>query len=147
MLTQQLSDAIVEHIRQGCPLDVAAELEGVYRTRAYEWLKRGEADEEPYASFRDEVARARAEVTRGVLNEIRTAVYVSQKGNEYPDMRARQWYAERVLGYSPKLEQKVEHSGEVKGLREKTDEELVKLAAKAIETLTPKEEESDGADE
>jgi len=108
-LTRALADAIVTHIEDGCPLDVAAELECVYRTRAYEWFKKGEADESDgevddaglYRYFRDEVIRARALVTRGVLSEIRTAHYVTKDGRELPDMRARQWYAERVLGYAP----------------------------------------------
>lgn len=115
LLTPALSKAIVEHINEGCPLDVAAELEGIYRRRAEEWLTKGRAEDatEPYASFAREVTRARASVAKKVLLEIRDADYVTKDGDARPDMRARQWYAERVLGYDPRqrvVTESAEHS-------------------------------------
>lgn len=104
LLTPAIAKAIVAHIEEGCPLDVAAELEGIYRRRAEEWLARGRAEDapEPYASFARSVTRARAAVVKESLLKIRDAHYETKNGDLRPDVRAQQWYAERVLGYDPR---------------------------------------------
>ncbi len=103
LLTATLADAIIAHMTEGCPLDIAAGLEGIHQRRVFEWLAKGleEGAGEPYATFAQRVTRARAVLAKGVLSEIREAVYVTKDGREIADMRARQWYAERVLGYAP----------------------------------------------
>lgn len=130
LLTPALSKRIVEHIEEGCPLDVAAELEGIYRRRAEEWLAKGRAEdaEEPYASFAREVMRARARVAGEVLREIRGAHYLTKDGREIPNAQAQQWYAERVLGYSPKERVvEVHHAPEEPDTPERIDAALTVL--------------------
>ena len=102
-LTRELADAIAGHMREGCPVDVAAGLEGIVKQTVYNWLNTAMSDraDELHLHFLDAVTRARSEVAREVLQEIRAGCYVTKDGREVPDMRARQWYAERVLGYAP----------------------------------------------
>lgn len=60
-LTGELTEAIVGLVRSGDSPAVAAGATGVGRQTYYDWMNRGERGEEPYASFRTAITRARDE--------------------------------------------------------------------------------------
>lgn len=71
-LTPELGAAICQHIADGLPIETACALEGVHKQRLYEWDKKGQNGEEPYAAFADARARATATQIRNRLAAMET---------------------------------------------------------------------------
>lgn len=68
--------AIVEALQRGNTLSHACALAGVSRQAVYDWLKKGEATENPnsaYRRFAEDVARANATVADEMIGVIRDA--------------------------------------------------------------------------
>ena len=99
-LTAVLEERIVDLVRDGVALEVAACAEGIHRSTLFEWLRRGrEASrlwecgervpdaEKPFLAFSDAVARAGAEA------EIRAVQVVRKSSLDNP--RDAQWLLER----------------------------------------------------
>lgn len=61
LLTAELTENIVDRVRRGIAPEVAAVAAGVSQSTYYNWRKRGQDGEEPYAGFWNAVARACAE--------------------------------------------------------------------------------------
>src|SRR4029453_14197293 len=64
---------ILETVAAGNYLEVAADLAGISRATIYEWMKRGEAGEPPYALFSDSVKRASARAEAAEVAKVRKA--------------------------------------------------------------------------
>lgn len=60
-LTEELIEQVAEKIRRGNHPETSAVASGISRATYYEWKRRGEAGEDPYAEFWTRVARACAE--------------------------------------------------------------------------------------
>ena len=83
---------IVTALESGMSLRQAAVACGVSRDALNKWRKRGEAGEEPYATFVDQTTRARA-----VAEERMAAVVVAaaQSGDSKTSLNAATWWLER----------------------------------------------------
>ena len=135
MYTDALGNRIVAMV-QGCvPKSTAARSAGVGRSTLYEWISKGEAGEEPYASFAAKLDAAEADAEAAMIATVHEA---SAK-----DARHAQWMLERRFAKrwasQAKIESKVEHSGEVKtkpdfgALTEAEQDQLRKLLGKTAE--------------
>jgi transposase len=71
-LTDEVHKQIVAHLRIGAYVETAAAAAGIVKSTFYDWLRRGETGEEPFASFSADVARVTAEVEIELLCEVRT---------------------------------------------------------------------------
>jgi hypothetical protein len=71
-LTPEVHEKIVNAVRAGNYLEIAAEFAGVHRTTVFRWLKDAEADDAPRAltQFRDAISRARAEAEVRVVGAV-----------------------------------------------------------------------------
>lgn len=66
-LTAELSQTILADIAAGLHPEVAAQAAGIVPSTYFDWMQRGKAGEAPYATFRSDVARAKAEAERQLL--------------------------------------------------------------------------------
>jgi hypothetical protein len=88
MLTPEVQIAVCRAIRAGCDRKTAALSAGVAPITLRKWLRRGQTGEEPYASFRVAVARARAlKINLGLRRILRHAK---------KEWRAQAWVLERT---------------------------------------------------
>jgi len=60
-------------VEQGNYVETAAELAGVAKSTVYNWMKRGEAGEAPYAAFMHAVKRASARAEAKAVANVRRA--------------------------------------------------------------------------
>lgn len=96
-LTLEVSERIVNSVRNGNFSDTAAAAAGIGRTTFLSWLRRGEDEPESiYGAFREAVLRARAQSEEDLVSEIRHAEALTAKGTAYPDAKARMWVLERT---------------------------------------------------
>lgn len=103
-LTPERQERIVELIRAGNYMEIAAQAAGIDVSTLYRWLQRGEkARSGPYRQFRDAVMRARVEA------EARAVVVVQKAA--LTDWRAASWWLERAFPDRWGRRQKLEHSG------------------------------------
>lgn len=87
---------ILAAVRAGCYPTPAVEMAGVHKTTFYSWRERGEAGEEPFASFLDRLKKARAEGHVALVARIRQAADAGTwqaaawlLERQYPDLWAR----------------------------------------------------------
>jgi hypothetical protein len=85
-LTDELAVALVEALRR-LPIRYACDLVGISDQTYRNWVERGEAEEEPYASFLGLARRARAEYIGDRVGVIERAAI--------DDWKAAAWYLER----------------------------------------------------
>lgn len=71
-LTPEVQAKIVETIRDGNYRHIAAQAAGVHRNSLIAWEKRGEAGEEPYASFLCELQKAEADAEITLLQTVKS---------------------------------------------------------------------------
>jgi transposase len=81
-----VQEAIVEALREGMYLEVAATLAGVHRDSVYSWLARGRAGEAPYAAFSDAVKKAEAIAERDAIRAVKEGA---------DGWQSKSWFAER----------------------------------------------------
>ena len=67
-VSPEVRETLIEAIEGGAFDWVAAELAGIGRRTFYDWMRRGEAGEEPFAELLTAVRRARASAGRGGAN-------------------------------------------------------------------------------
>lgn len=70
-LTPQVQSAICEHVEGGMSLSDAANLAGVATSTVYQWQSKGRSGTEPYASFAEAVARAKAEAKKCLIDQVK----------------------------------------------------------------------------
>jgi hypothetical protein len=70
LLTLEVEARIVDAIRQGAFDHVAAAAVGINPSTFYDWLKRGEAGDEPFAEFSKKVMEARAAARQDAENRV-----------------------------------------------------------------------------
>ena len=71
-LTPALQAELCELMAEGMYLEPSCDLVGVAPKTVYEWLKRGEEGEEPFADFRNALSMASAKAERESLKAVRT---------------------------------------------------------------------------
>lgn len=64
---------LLQAVEDGNYIETAAELAGVAKQSVYNWIKRGEAGEEPYKAFMDAVKRAQARAEAAEVQKVRAA--------------------------------------------------------------------------
>lgn len=133
-LIPSVQERICNALRSGNTARTAATLGLVSEKTYYEWLRRGEAGEEPFCSFRQAVEEAQEEAQRAALAAIQKAAngwmeetveeFKTEKGSFTKtkrvlrrDWKAASWFLERRNPAEWGSRQKVEHSGSV-GLAE-----------------------------
>lgn len=106
-LTPELQQEIVGYLASGCYIETACAVAGIGKTSYYDWLKRGEAGEEPYAGFLNAVREAEHRA------ELRAIAIIHKAGEEDP--KHLEWWLERKFAdrwaRNDKVRQEV--SGEV----------------------------------
>lgn len=105
-LTRQRQEIILKTIREGASNRAAAAQAGVPESTLYDWLVRGQGDEEPFRTFRSAFEKAKAD---------REAKFVGliQQAAEDGTWQAAAWYLERTdpEHYGRKERHQLEHSG------------------------------------
>lgn len=86
-LTPELKERLLSLVRKGNYIETACNVAGVHKGTFYDWMKRGETGEEPYASFREDFFRADGEAEAQVLGVIDSA--------SKEQWQAAAWKAER----------------------------------------------------
>jgi transposase len=89
----ELEAEIVKAIQEGHYVEQAAKMSGISKRTFYNWKERGEAGEEPYASFLHAVEKAEAVAEGMLLDEIRTAQPATHAGNGGGGSGADLWQA------------------------------------------------------
>lgn len=89
----EASKEIVEHLRIGCPFEIAAQAAGISLQRAERWIARGQAGEEPYRSFLAQCAAAEQASFDEPLARIKAAARAGKRG-------AKAWLAKRGISES-----------------------------------------------
>ena len=87
LLDDLVSKRIIEAVRSGASRTGAAEAARVSRSTLHLWLQRGEAGDEPYASFTARVREAEGDLERELITII--------KGHAVETWTAAAWLAER----------------------------------------------------
>ncbi len=85
-LTPQVQKTIVEAIGRAMYREVACQLAGITRQTLWNWEQRGEAGEEPYASFLAELRKSEAEAEDFLVAQIREGA---------SNWQSKAWIAER----------------------------------------------------
>ncbi|HZJ66960.1 MAG TPA: hypothetical protein VFD36_25810, partial [Kofleriaceae bacterium] len=94
---------VVELARGGVYVDTACKACGIAEKTYYNWLERGKAGEEPYASFLQATAKAAAEA-----EVYAQTVVMSGRGN----WQARAWWLERTRPTKYGRRDRIEHAGD-----------------------------------
>lgn len=132
--TTPVKDRIIEALRAGTTYEIAAQYAGISRSTLFEWIKKGEKEEDTaYRTFYDNIKKAEAE---GAVVHLGTIAQASAK-----DWKAAAWILERRHGYSKEGVMKVEE-------QEKEIElpssmlELLRMQARELRTSMAKAESS-----
>ena len=132
--TTPVKDRIIEALRAGTTYEIAAQYAGISRSTLFEWIKKGEKEEDTaYRTFYDNIKKAEAE---GAVVHLGTIAQASAK-----DWKAAAWILERRHGYSKEVVMKVEE-------QEKEIElpssmlELLRMQARELRTSMAKAESS-----
>lgn len=72
ILTEELSNVIVESIRNGATREAAANAVGIDRTTLFEWIKKGRAGTEPYVHFHNALTRAEGDCEVQTVNLLKS---------------------------------------------------------------------------
>lgn len=84
-LDSELTRKICGLLSEGISIAATCDALGVSESRYFEWLQKGEKGEKPYAKFREQTTRARANGKIALVRQI-----LADK-----DWRAKSWYLER----------------------------------------------------
>lgn len=95
---------IADAIRAGNYAETAARYGGIGETTYYEWMKKGERGEEPYAEFREAVKEAEA------IAEARSVALIQQAG-QAGTWQASAWFLERKFPSKWGRRDRMEHTG------------------------------------
>lgn len=132
--TTPVKDRIIEALRAGTTYEIAAQYAGISRSTLFEWIKKGEKEEDTaYRTFYDNIKKAEAE---GAVVHLGTIAQASSK-----DWKAAAWILERRHGYSKEGVMRVEE-------QEKEIElpssmlELLRMQARELRTSMAKAESS-----
>lgn len=108
-LTPEVTEAIVDSIKEGAYLETATEAAGIGLSTMYLWLDRGADGEEPYAAFLEAVTRARAEAEIDLLRAVRKG---DAKGTGFGEAKAAAFLLERTRPnrYAQRVNVKVEEA-------------------------------------
>jgi len=87
-LTPKVRERIVESIRAGAYAEQAARAAGIAPSTYYDWLRRGEAGEQPFSEFSEALRAGEAEAEVAAVANIREAANAG-------DWRAAAHYLER----------------------------------------------------
>jgi hypothetical protein len=97
-LTPELQKKIVKLVRDGNYFETAAQAAGIAKSTLYDWLKRGEAGEEPFAEFSNALKKAEAEAEVDVVATIRAGLRDAPQWQSAMTFAERRWasrYARR----------------------------------------------------
>ena len=87
-LTNEVQERICDVLRAGNYQDAACGYVGISENTYYQWLKKGETGQQPYADFREAVRRARAEA------ELRNVTLINRAAQS-GQWQAAAWHLER----------------------------------------------------
>lgn len=88
---------MLEQLQQGMSIHSVCKAHGVHRNLFYEWRAKGEAGEEPYVSFFEELARVRGLIEGECV--ARCLEIMRQDKDKKTALQALIWYYDRVLGH------------------------------------------------
>jgi transposase len=97
-LTPELQKKIVKLVRDGNYFETAAQAAGIAKSTLYDWLKRGESDEEPFAEFSDALKKAEAEAEADAVAMVRAGLRDApqwQSAMTFLERRAAERWAKR----------------------------------------------------
>lgn len=89
LCTPEIVDMLVARVRSGVPINRACGAAGISQTSFYEWMRRAELGEEPYAQFADRVTQAKSELLCDLAAGVTSAAL-------WGDVKAAQWILERA---------------------------------------------------
>ena len=102
-LTPKLQERIAGFVRAGAYVETAAAAAGVSKVTLYAWLKRGAADEGPFAAFAEAIEEAQA------LAEMRDLALIGKAAET--EWTAAAWRLERKFPDRYGRRTRLEHSG------------------------------------
>lgn len=102
-LTPKLQEQVVGYLRAGAYVETAAAAAGISKETLYSWLRRGAADEVPFAAFAEAVEKAQA------LAEMRDLALIGKAAET--EWTAAAWRLERKFPSRYGRRQAVEVSG------------------------------------
>lgn len=102
-LTPKLQEQVVGYLRAGAYVETAAAAAGISKETLYSWLRRGAADEVPFAAFAEAVEEAQA------LAEMRDLALIGKAAET--EWTAAAWRLERKFPSRYGRRQAVEVSG------------------------------------
>lgn len=143
-LTPDVQAAIVEAIEAGNYRSTAAAAAGVHRNRMAEWEKRGEAGEEPYASFACALQTAEAKAEMSLVAELRHAEPGIPTVRGADLWQAKAWLLERRFAsrWCARVKQQVAENVDALTSKLKADPELHK---KVVDVIAGEEPAASGA--
>jgi transposase len=106
-LTAEVQSVIVEALEKGAYLETAATLAGIGKRTVFEWIERGEADDdvEPYAEFARLTKEASAKAEVASLETVRAMPQGWQAQAWFLERRFPSRYAKREPDYDLKTKQ------------------------------------------
>ena len=84
--TEAITDEICRWLAQGCSIKATCKIVGIHQDTFFAWRTRGEAGEEPFASFSERITR---EVGTGLASRLSKVIHAG-------DWRADAWMLERM---------------------------------------------------
>lgn len=129
LLNAELQAGIVADLEQGCTLDIAAECAGITATTIHCWMAKGREGMAPYAEFEQAVTRARGNLKKRLISEVRSGEIPGGKGSApLKDWKAR---LELLKALDP-------HTfGDQRTVNVKLEKELEKVVDKLEKHLAP----------
>ncbi len=88
-LTPKVQETLCDALRDGKTEDYAASLVGINPSTLWRWKRLGARGTEPYATFCNEYARARAEGADALLNVAREAAFGREEEDEHGDTKRK----------------------------------------------------------
>ncbi len=127
--------AILAGIRLGAPFEVAARAAGIPKSTFWQWMRKGDDGQKPYAAFTESVRTAEAEVHVLVVGSIRAAAMHNPiVALRWMQMRWWQYYLEHTkVDMSLDLDAAAERIAEETGMSKKA------LLEEAERILHPKD--------
>ena len=107
ILTPELEEIICQNIEKGNSYETAAQAVGICRPTIYNWMKRGEKNEEPFLHFLRSIKKARAK------SEIKHVEVIEKAMDK--NWTAAAWWLERTNKeqWGQRTEQHIEHHGQI----------------------------------